>query len=89
MVFDLNRYNLLGCLWKKPEKKIYYRFFCPYRGFKTKKGHNLQFICNANKIILAWKDVQKGRKCVETEGLRSKTTLFAIFHVNHRRDEIV
>jgi len=54
MVFDLDRYNLLGYLWKKLEKRnIYHRFFCPYLGFKTKKRHNLQFICNANKVILA------------------------------------
>ncbi len=54
MVFDLNRYSILGCLWKKPEKRnIYYHFFFLYLGFKIKKGHNLQFICNANKIILS------------------------------------
>jgi len=33
-----------------------------------KKGHNLQFICNANKVILTWRDC-KGRKCVEAKGL--------------------
>jgi len=54
MVFDFNRYSLLGCLWKKLEKRnIYYHFFCPYFGFKMKKGHNLQFIYNVNKMILA------------------------------------
>jgi len=54
MVFDLNRYSLLGYLWKKPEKRnIYYRLFSPYLGFKTKKRDNLQFICNENKVILA------------------------------------
>jgi hypothetical protein len=54
-----------------------------------KKGHNLQFIYNVNKVILAWRDVQKGRKYIKASSLRSKATLFAIFQVNHRRDEIL
>jgi len=39
MVFDINKYSLLGCLWKKPEKKkSIIVFFALILALKLKKG---------------------------------------------------
>jgi hypothetical protein len=53
MVFDPNKINMAQRLEKslKKERNIYIPLFAA--PFGLKKGRNLQFICNANKVILA------------------------------------